>query len=214
MTQVSKIEQAPLTHDTPDCLSRRTLLKAAAAVGLGLSALGLTVNAGADDGTQQPEADSGHDYSMPSPKAKTAAQFYAGVIGPATLSVAASRMAVAKAMDADTRQFANFELREAIAVTAVIGSLNVPSPPISAEGQGLLNKLKTTSPGADFDKTYITAELANHEFLRDLAEYYLAHATGPADTPELYGRYVATLVITAFKEHIVLSKNILQAMKA
>ena len=80
---------------------------------------------------------------MPSPDAKTAAQFYAGVIGPATLSVAASRLAVDKAVDADTRQFANFELREAIAVTPVLDSLNVPKPPISAGGQGLLNKLKT-----------------------------------------------------------------------
>ena len=30
----------------------------------------------------------------------------------------------------------------------------------------------------------------------------------------MYGRYVATMVVTAFKEHVVLSKNIVQAMRA
>ena len=164
-------------------------------------------------GVQQPEADSGHDYPTPMPSAATAAQFYAGVIGPATLSVAASRLAVDKAADADTRQFANFELREAIAVTAVLGSLNVPAPPMSAGGQDLLDKLKTTD-GADFDRTYITAELTNHEFLRDLAESYLKKVTGPAGMEERYGRHVATIVLTAFQEHVVLSKNIVRALSA
>lgn len=180
---------------------------------MGIAALGLagTVQAG---GVQQSEADSGHDYPMPTPTAATAEQFYAGVIGPATLSVAASRLAVGKATDAETRQFANFELREAIAVTAVLDSLKVAAPPISAGGQGLLDKLKMTPAGTDFDRTYITAELANHELLHDLAENYLKSAIGPARTEELYGRYVATIVLTAFKEHVVLSKNIVHAMGA
>ena len=51
----------------------------------------------AADGVRQPEAESGHDYPMPTPHAQTAEQFYTGLIGPATLSVAASRLAVEKA---------------------------------------------------------------------------------------------------------------------
>jgi hypothetical protein len=47
-----------------------------------------------------------------------------------------------------------------------------------------------------------------------LADSYLKNATGSAGTDELYGRHVATIVITAFKEHIVLSKNIVQALGA
>lgn len=163
-------------------------------------------------GVQQPEADSGHDYPMPTPSAATAAQFYAGVIGPAILSVAASRLAVEKATDTDTKQFANFELREAIAVTEVLGKLQVPAPPINSGGLALLDKLQTTASGTDFDKTYIAAELANHEFLRDLAEFYLENSTTLTRTEEQYGRHVATLVLTAFKEHIVLSKNIVHAL--
>ncbi len=209
MTEEEKIaDQGSLTGTA---VSRRTLLNTAMAAGSGIAALGLAAAVQAT-GVHQPEADSGHDYPMPKPSAATAEQFYAGVIGPATLSVAASRLAVDKATDADTRQFANFELREAIAVTTVLDSLKVPIPPISAGGQGLLDKLMMTAAGADFDRTYITAELANHEFLRDLAESYLKNATGPARMEELYGRHVATIVLTAFKEHVVLSKNIVHAI--
>jgi putative membrane protein len=166
----------------------------------------------ATDGTRQPEADAGHNYPMPTPHAATAEQFYAGVIGPATLSAVASRIAVDKATASDTMQFANFELREAIAVTAIIGNIGTPTPALDATGQALIEQLRTTPAGAGFDMAYVTAELANHEFLRDLAESYLKNATGPADAAEMQGRHLATLALTAFKEHVVLSKNIVHAI--
>ena len=166
----------------------------------------------AADGTRQPEADSGHDYPMPAPHAKTAEQFYAGVIGPATLSAKASRLAVDKASDPKIKQFANFELREAVAVTAIIEGLNTSVPPMDYSGRDLLEKLQTAE-GTDFDKTYIAAELANHEFLRDLTESYLSNANGHADMAERHGRDLASLALTAFKEHVVLSKGIVQALE-
>ena len=165
-------------------------------------------------GPHQPEADSGHNYSMPPPHAETGEQFSAGLIGPATISVAASWIAVDKATDPDTKQFANFELREAIAVTEILSSLKTPVPPMSAGGQALLETLKTVPAGTDFDKTYITAELANHEFLRDLAETYLQNATAPDGPAEIHVRHLAALALTAFKEHVVLSKNIVHALGA
>jgi putative membrane protein len=163
-------------------------------------------------GPQQPEADSGHDYPMPAPRARTGEQFRTGVMGPATLSAAVSQIAVDKATRADTKQFANFELREAIAVTAILKGLNTPVPPMDSVGQALLDTLRLTPVGADFDKTYITAELANHEFLRDLADSYLANSTKNGNAEEKHTRDLATLAITSFKEHVVLSKNIVQAM--
>ncbi len=209
----SETKREPETFPA-DAVSRRALLKGAAAAGLGVAALGLGQTAQAADGPQQPEADTGHDYPMTLPHAKTGEDFFMGVIGPATLSVAASQIAVYKAAAAAAKQFANFELREAIAVTAIIKSLNIPAPPMSAEGKALLNKLETTPKGADFDKTYIAAELANHEFLRDLAETYLKNATGHAGAKETHGRHLATLALTAFKEHVVLTKNIAHALEA
>lgn len=168
----------------------------------------------ASDGTRQPEADNGHDYSMPTPNAKTGQDFCLGVIGPATLSAAASRLAVDKATDPAIRQFANFELREAVAVVAILENLNGPAPTLDASAQGFLEKLRTTPAGADFDRAYMTAELANHEFLRDLADSYLKNSAGNADAGETHARHLAALAMTAFKEHVVLSKNIVQTMTA
>lgn len=161
---------------------------------------------------QQPEADSGHDYSMPTPNVSTGDGFCLGLIGPATLSVAASELAVSKTTHAGTRQFANFELREAIAVTEILKSMNVPVPPMGVEGQALLKEL-AASTGRAFDLAYISAELANHEFLRDLAESYLKNATGPADVDEQHARHLAALALTAFKEHVVLTKDIARALR-
>ena len=166
------------------------------------------------DGTRQPEADNGHDYPMPRPNATTGNEFWRGVIGPAALSAAASQLAVDKATDPATRQFANFELREAVAVVAIVNNLNVSAPPMDATGEAFLEKLRTTPAGADFDKAYIAAELANHEFLRDLADSYLKNSSGNADAEETHARHLAALAMTAFKEHIVLSKGIVHAMEA
>ena len=174
-------------------------------------------NAAAPNGAyhlNQPEADSGHDYTMPLPNPKNGTQFYESVIGPATLSVAASQIAVDKATNADTRQFASFELREALAVTAIITGLGIAAPPMSADGAALLSQLNALPAGAEFDKTYITAELSNHEFLRDLAETYLRNAEGSPDAGDLHGRNLAALALTAFKEHVVLSKNIVRTLEA
>jgi putative membrane protein len=165
------------------------------------------------DGTNQPEADNGHEYSMPAPNARTAEEFSKGVIGPASLSVAVSKLAVHKATDADTKQFANFELREAIAVVGILTSMNTLVPPMTAAGEALLIQLEN-SAGKIFDQAYMGAQLANHEFLRDLAESYLSNSTGPADPEEIHGRHLAALAITAFKEHVVLAKNISRALEA
>ena len=166
------------------------------------------------DGTHQPEADNGHDYPMPAPHVNTGKDFWLNVIGPATLSVAASQIAVDKATDTATREFANFELREAVAVVAIVKDLNIPSSPMDAGAQAFLEKLRTTPRGADFDRTYTAAELANHEFLRDLADSYLTNSAGNAGGEEAHTRRLAALAITAFKEHVVLTKNILHTIGA
>jgi len=164
------------------------------------------------DGTMQPEADNGRDYSMPTPFATTGKEFCLGVVGPATLSVAASKIAVEKAHDPATRDFANFELREAVAVCAILDELNIPVPPMSPEGKSFLETLQETPSGSAFDKIYATAELANHEYLRDLAESYIKNAGGASDPDESSARRLAKLALTAFKEHVVLTKNILKTL--
>jgi putative membrane protein len=72
----------------------------------------------------------------------------------------------------------------------------------------------TTRHGAAFDKAYITAPLANHEFLRDHAETYLANSQGHTSMAEMHGCHLAMPSLAAFKEHVIHTKNIPGDLKA
>lgn len=165
----------------------------------------------ASDGTMQPEADSGHDYAMPKPTADSGEEFCLGVIGPAKLSVTASQIAVDRASDPDAREFANFELREAVAVVGILKELGISEPAADESSQAFVEKLRSTPRGTEFDKLYMTAELSNHEYLRDLADSFLSSPSAQLAS-EAHARHIASLAITAFKEHVVLSKNILRRL--
>ena len=199
------------TDETNDTSPRRTFLTRVAIAGLGTAALGLGVSAEAATKPQQPEADTGHDYPMPAPHAKTEKQFRMGVIGPATLSHMVSEIAVDRATNPAAKEFANFELREAIGVLTVLKSLGTPTPPMDANAKATLAKIKAAQ-GAEFDKAYIAAQLANHEFLRDLADGYLKNSAGHTSLAEMHGRNLATLALGTFKEHVVHTKNILKEL--
>ena len=200
-------------QETEGATSRRTFLSRIAAAGLGTAALGLAASVQAATKPEQPQADTGHNYPMAKPHAMTAKQFYMGVIGPATLSKITSEIAVDKASNAHAKEFANFELREAIAVTTVLTEMGTPTPPMNAVGKAILAKLKS-SDGAAFDKAYIMAQLSNHEFLRDLASTYLANSNGHTGMEEMHGRHLALLTLNEFKEHVVITKNISSELQA
>jgi len=201
------------THETNGENPRRTFLSRLVVAGLGTAALGLAASVSAATKPQQPAAETGHDYPMAKPHAMTAKQFYMGVIGPATLSKITSQIAVDKATNAHAKEFANFELREAIAVTAVLAEMGIPTPPMNATGKAILAKLKS-SHGPAFDKTYIMAQTSNHEFLRDLATTYLANSAGHQGMEETHGRHLAMLTLNEFKEHVVITKNIHAELQA
>ncbi|WP_460972349.1 DUF4142 domain-containing protein [Spirosoma migulaei] len=142
------------------------------------------------------------------PQAVTEKEFRQGVIGPAELSLATSQIAVSKATNKYAKEFAGFELEEAKAVTSVLKDLGTPVPAMNAKAQATLTKIKTTT-GAAFDKTYIQAQLENHEFLRDLAQNYLKNSMGKTSPAESQTRHLATLALAVFKEHVALTKQIL-----
>ena len=192
---------------------RRTFLARLVLAGLGAAALTTLKPAAAATLPEQPQAETGHGYPMAKPHAMTAKQFYMGVIGPATLSKITSEIAVDKASNAHAKEFANFELREAIAVTTVLAEMGTPTPPMNATGKAILAKLKS-SDGAEFDKAYIMAQLSNHEFLRDLAVTYLDNSNGHTGMAEVHGRHIALLTLNEFKEHVVITKDISAELKS
>lgn len=211
---MQKILEFVSQKNTQKNSSRRVFLGRVAAAGLGLAALRLMPSTEAATMPKQPEADTGHDYPMAKPTAKTEKQFRMGVIGPATLSLLTSQIAVDKATDPATKEFANFELREAIGVTTVLKDLETPTPPMNATAQAILKQIQDTPKGEAFDKAYMKAQLANHEYLRDLADTYLDNSTGQKSMAEKYGRHLATLTLGLFKEHVVHCKKISQALGA
>lgn len=213
------LESTDVNETTQQPVNRRAFLTGLAAAGVGATVLatgawGGVESAQAATAPKQPEADTGHNYPMAPPHAKTEGQFRMGVIGPATLSLITSQIAVDKATHPMAKEFANFELREAIGVTTVLKELKTPVPPMDAKARATLQKIKSAPQGAAFDKAYITAQLANHEFLRDLAETYLANSAGHTSMPEMHGRHLAMLALATFKEHVVHTKQILHMLSA
>lgn len=195
----------------PEPMTRRSLLGAAAVAGIGATLLGFAASAQAADRPNQPEAETGNDYPKPLPNAKNEKAFRAGVMPIAVISRTISALAVDKATDPKTKEFANFELREAIGIGTVLKEMNTPMPPMSAKDKALVESLKAAE-GAEFDKLYITAQLGAHQYLRDHAETYLQNTVGAKGMAEMHGRHLAMVSLATFKEHVVLCKNILGAV--
>ena len=143
------------------------------------------------------------------PNAKNEREFRMGVIGPAELSLATSKIATEKASQKNAKEFAGFELTEAIAVTSVLKDLGTPVLPMDTKAKAVLEKIKNTPSGNEFDKIYIKAQLENHEFLRDLAQNYLNKSKDKTTVAESQGRHLATLALATFKEHVVITQRIL-----
>ena len=129
--------------------------------------------------------------SMPMPDVsgvRTHKQFEMGVIGPAQLSLVTSQMAVERASRPNAKEFAGFELTEAVAVTTVLKQLGNAVPPMDAKARATLEKIRSAPSGARFDQAYIDAQYENHMFLRDLATAYLANSSSAtADMGEMHG---------------------------
>jgi len=132
--------------------------------------------------------------------------FLVGVMPRALLSIQASQLAVHKAIQNNAREFAGFELMEAITVVKVLRELGIAQSPPDKEGEAFIETLKTAS-GPGFDKLYMHAELSNHEFLRDLASQYLQNENN-IPTAEQEIKHIATIALFAFKEHVGMCKRI------
>jgi len=188
---------------------RRTILTGAAAALVAVPAMAMAQRHGrmANDPAAMPMPDvSG---------TRTSQQFTMGVIGPAMLSLATSQIAVDRTRKADAREFAGFELTEAIAVTTVLKQLGTPVPPMDAKAQATLDKIRSAAPGAAFDRAYIDAQYENHVFLRDLATAYLGNSQpNPNDMMEMHGRHLATLALATFKEHTMITQRIARELRA
>ena len=144
---------------------------------------------------------------------KDEAEFRLGVMGPAMLSLETSKIAVEKAVNANAKEFANFELGEAIAVTTVLKELGTSVPPMDEKAKTTLASMTAAAAGPEFDKTYINAQLENHVFLLKHASDFLAHSPKKADAAEKHAQQLAILMSAVFKEHVLITTRILKELQ-
>ena len=197
------------TSETP----RRNFVKQSVSAALALTA-GAPIVAALLRSFPAEAAGAGAAPASGEPVATNEKEFRMGVIGPAELSLATSQIATTKATQKNAKEFAGFELTEAIAVTGVLKDLATPVPAPDAKAQATLAKIKSTPAGPAFDKAYIQAQYDNHVFLRDLAESYLKNSAGKTTPAESQTRHLATLALATFKEHVAITKRILGELGA
>ena len=176
-------------------MNRRLLLAGAAA--LAVSPAALAQQGGAGSATE----------------ARTAEQWRRGVVGPAQVTLAESRIALQKATNAGVKQFAGFEAEEATALTTVLGELGTKPMPIDAATQGTINQLNAVPQGPGFDQAYATAMIENHRTLLAFTESYLRNSAASSDAAERHGRHLAMLSLVTIKEHLVLAQQLSDGIK-
>ena len=146
---------------------------------------------------------------------KMAPQFYTAVLPRAEMSLSTSQLAVEKATNRNAHEFAGFELAEAITVNMVLKDILTSVPPTDKSTEmALIEKMKGIAKGAAFDRAYIGFQLENHEYLRDLADAYLANSAGATDPAEKQGRHLGAVMLGVFKEHVAICKRISAELKA
>lgn len=142
-------------------------------------------------------------------------QFFSLVLPRAEMSLATSQIGVERATNRNTLEFAGFELAEALTVNMVLKDVLAAAPGSNSPAeQELVQKMKAAAKGTAFDRTYIAFHLENHEYLRDLADMYLANSAGATDPVEKQGRHMGALMLGVFKEHTAICKRILGELKA
>lgn len=130
------------------------------------------------------------------------------------LSLATSRVALAKAKNPLVKQFAEFETAEQETIGDILkglmtsgskpsGDIKAPTEPeidanLDAKGKDLLQKMRTMKAGPEFDRDYVKAQIEGHHQLLDFQADYLKVADDLDETN------VAKLARGMIKEHLTL----------
>jgi putative membrane protein len=85
----------------------------------------------------------------------TEKDFNNSVIVPVQFSLATSKIAVDKARNKNVKEFAGFELAEAIAVTSILKDLGTMIPEMNEEAKTAFTEIESNEEGIGFDKIYI-----------------------------------------------------------
>jgi len=126
-----------------------------------------------------------------------------------TLAKQTSELALQKATNPKVKQFANLEVMEQTAMAQVL-TLQVTPPPAQLDEKhaAVLKGLQGAS-GAEFDKTYVSAQITGHAELLTIQD---AHTIGRGqDTAAMLASdtaRIATLAKAAIQTHLTMLKEI------
>lgn len=130
-----------------------------------------------------------------------------------TLSLMGSEMALNKAVDADVREFANFEATEQRAVAEILKTMGIKTPANLDAPFRAIAREHEAATGAEFDKVYSRAQLKAHQDLLVLMESLLQNSRRD-DKNEFAAKQVARLATAAVKEHIAHTEKLVAKLGA
>jgi putative membrane protein len=194
-----------------DSVSRRAFLSRLTATGLGVSAMGLAATAEAATLLKLPTAL--RAPHMERPRANNEKQFRAGLLDAAELSLASSKIARSKAVDLEVREFARFEMAEALAMTDILRQLRTHQHGITPEANATLSLIVAAPQGRMFDTAYMSTQLENHACMQELAQTYLNNSAEKSSSAELHMRHLATMMLATCEQHLALNKRILATLQ-
>lgn len=143
---------------------------------------------------------------------KNVAEFGTSISVPGTVSLMTSQIAVKKATSPDVKDFARFEVSEQETISSILTDMGTPKPKLSAEEQAMIDDLKATKEGPEFDKKYLQAQVDGHTQLNTIVDNYLSDVK--ASTPEeKEGKHLAMLANSTIDSHLEMSKKMLAKMK-
>lgn len=135
-----------------------------------------------------------------------------------SLSLAVSRIAVAKAKNPMVKQFAGFETAEQETIADILKGMMMPEAPpsgdvkapteaalmtnLDAKGKEMVEKMHAMKAGAEFDRDYVKAQIDGH---KQLLEIQAAYLKAPDMREEANLAKLATGMI---KEHLTLLGDI------
>jgi putative membrane protein len=117
-----------------------------------------------------------------------------------TMSLEASRLAVAHAKEAMVKQFANFEVAEQETIGQILKPMVPGAPPTDPMQADLMKKLEAA--GGNFDRDYTQAEIEGHNKLLQIQEAYISVGKVQSQVD------IAKLARGMIKEHLALLGDI------
>ncbi|KAA2241222.1 DUF4142 domain-containing protein [Salinarimonas soli] len=179
---------------------RHVLATLAAAVAAGPALAQQTMGSGSSGAAMSGTSSQMSGGMMPMGQAEQ--QYMQRTMMVGSVALETSKIALEKARNDDVKQFAKFEAEEQQTVAEIIRSMGDPSSTASTQSmpQGdmaqMVEKLRGTQAGAEFDRMYVMGQIQGHQELLKVQEEYIRGGQN------MHVKHIAMLAAGRIREHI------------